>query len=70
MLPVDRMDTRGATDPVVEAVRPILAAELGEDAELVELSALMTCRNSPAGSSSVRDDNTFFAAQLKAFDRG
>ena len=41
---------RRERDPDEEAVRPILAAELGDDAELVELSALMTCKNSPAGS--------------------
>ena len=39
-----------AANAFVAALRPVLEAELGEDAELVEMSALMTCKVGPGKS--------------------
>jgi len=40
-------EVTAAANQFVAALRPVLAATLGEDAELVEMAAMMTCRGAP-----------------------
>ena len=46
-------EVAAAANQFVAAMHPVLAAELGTDAELVEMAAIMTCAGSPAQDAHV-----------------